>query len=129
MNLTRTILASLHGHLDITVLRKGARGHNPLTVIGVAQDGSRSPWADVPEALRQDKMLYCVEGPDGSGGWDREFIFAEDVEVIDAPARLVVEALLDLIGALDGEVAQRLEYGEDCEDEELGTGVDESGRG
>lgn len=129
MNLTHRILSRLHGRLDIKVIRKGSLGYDPLTVIGVARDGSRSGWTDVPEALRQNRMLYYVYGPDGTGGWGREFIFADEVEVIDAPARLVVEALLDLVGTLDGELAQRLEYGEDCEDEELGTGVDESDRG
>jgi len=129
MNLTRTVLARLHGRLDIKVLRKGALGYDPLTVIGVARDGSKSGWTDVPEALRQNRMLYYVHGPDGLGGWGREFIFADEVEVIDAPARLVVEALLDLVGTLDGELAQRLEDGEDFEDEEFGSGVDESGRG
>jgi len=129
MNLTHRILSRLHGRLDIKVIRKGTLGYDPLTVIGVARDGSRSGWTDVPEALRQNKMLYYVYD-DVRGGWGREFIFADEVEVIDAaPARLVVEALLDLVGTLDGEFAQRLEYGEDCEDEELGTGVDESGRG
>lgn len=59
MNLTRNILAGLHGRLDIKVLRKGRLGYDPLTVVGVARDGSKSGWADVPQSLppEQDALL------------------------------------------------------------------------
>ena len=120
MNLTRNILAGLHGRLDIKVLRKGRLGYDPFTVIGVARDGSKSGWADVPKAFRQNKMLYYVEGPDGLGGWGREFIFAEDVEVIDAPAGLVVEAMLDLVGTRDPSLADLFARWYTAEDEQEG---------
>lgn len=120
MNLTRNILAGLHGRLDIKVLRKGFLGYDPLIVVGVAPDGSKSCWTDVPKAFLQNKMLYCVEGPDGLGGWGREFIFAEDVEVIDAPAGLVVEALLDLMGTHDPSLADLFTRWYTAEDEQEG---------
>ena len=123
MNLTHNILAGLHGRLDIKVLRKRHPQHDPLTpltVVGVARDGSRSCWTDVPKAFRQNKMLYYVEGPDGLGGWGREFIFADEVEVIDAPAGLVVEALLDLVGTRDPSLADLFARWYTAEDEQEG---------
>lgn len=120
MNLTRNILAGLHGRLDIKVLRKGFLGYDPLTVVGVARDGSRSGWADVPKAFLQNRMLYYVEGPDGLGGWGREFIFADEVEVIDAPAGLVVEALLDLVETHDPSLADLFARWYTAEDEREG---------
>lgn len=66
-------------------------------------------------------MLYCVGRPTGLGGCiGLEFIFAEDVEVIDAPAGLVVEALLDLVGTHDPSLADLFTRWYTAEDEQEG---------
>ena len=114
MDLTDKILAGMHGRLDITVVRKGGP-YVPLHVVGVASSGLNSPWTDLPAQFRQDKMIYIVHG-EGIPG--REFIFAEDTEVIDAPAGAVVDALMVLVGQVDPDVADRVWYGEDGEVDE-----------
>lgn len=114
MNLTDKILAGMHGRLDITVVRKGGP-YVPLHVIGVSASGLRSPWTDLPGGFRQDKMVYIVHGEDIQG---RQFIFAEDTEIIDAPANAVVEAMLERLHEINPDAAARLGWGEDGEIEE-----------
>ena len=109
MNLTDKILAGMHGRLDITVVRKGGP-YVPLHVVGATVSGLNQAWTDLPEQFRQDKMVYLVHGEDIQG---RQFIFAEDAHLIDAPASAVVEAMLDLVGRIDSDVADRLYSGED----------------
>ena len=108
MNLTDKILAGMHGRLDITVVRKDGP-YVPLHVVGVSVSGLNYAWTDLPAQFRQDKMVYIVHGEDVQG---REFIFAEDTEIIDAPASAVVEALMDLVGQINQDVAERVWYGE-----------------
>ena len=111
MNLTDKILAGMHGRLDITVVRKDGP-YVPLHVVGVSVSGLNYAWTDLPAQFRQDKMVYIVHGEDVQG---REFIFAEDTHVIDAPASAVVDALMDLVGQINPDVADRVWYGEDGE--------------
>ena len=111
MNLTDKILAGMHGRLDITVVRKDGP-YVPLHVVGISVSGLNHAWTDLPAEFRQDKMVYIVHGEDVQG---REFIFAEDTHVIDAPASAVVEALMDLVGQINQDVAERVWYGEDGE--------------
>ena len=115
MNLTDKILAGMHGRLDITVVRKGGP-YVPLHVVGATVSGLNQAWTDLPEQFRQDKMVYLVHGEDIQG---RQFIFAEDTEVIDAPAGAVVDALMVLVGSVDPDVADRVWYGEDGEVDEV----------
>jgi hypothetical protein len=114
MNLTDKILSKMHGRLDITVVRKGGP-YVPLHVVGATVSGLNQAWTDLPAQFRQDKMVYIVHGEDIQG---REFIFAEDTEIIDAPASAVVEALMDRLYEINSEVAERLELGEDGEEDE-----------
>ena len=109
MNLTDKILAGMHGRLDITVVRKGGP-YVPLHVVGATVSGLNQAWTDLPAQFHQDKMVYLVHGEDIQG---RQFIFAEDTHIIDAPASAVVEAMLDLVGRIDSDVADRLYSGED----------------
>ena len=111
MNLTDKILAGMHGRLDITVVRKDGP-YVPLHVVGISVSGLNHAWTDLPAEFRQDKMVYIVHGEDVQG---REFIFAEDTHVIDAPASAVVDALMDLVGQINQDVAERVWYGEDGE--------------
>lgn len=114
MNLTDKILAGMHGRLDITVVRKGGP-YVPLHVVGITVSGLNEAWTDLPTQFRQDKMVYLVHGEDIRG---REFIFAEDTHIIDAPASAVVEALMDRLYEINPDAAERLELGEDGEFEE-----------
>jgi hypothetical protein len=116
MNLTDKILAGMHGRLDITVVRKSGP-YVPLHVVGAASSGLNSPWTDLPVQFRQDKMVYIVHGEDVQG---REFIFAEDTHIIDAPASAVVEAMLELVYEVSPGAAQRLGewFSEDDEDDD-----------
>jgi len=116
MNLTDKILAGMHGRLDITVVRKDGP-YVPLHVVGISVSGLNHAWTDLPAEFRQDKMVYLVHGEDIQG---RQFIFAEDTEIIDAPAGAVVDAMLALVAQIDHEVAWRLtedEAGEVDEDD------------
>ena len=111
MDITDKILSKMHGRLDITVVRKGGP-YVPLHVVGATVSGLNQAWTDLPAQFRQDKMVYIVHGEDVQG---RQFIFAEDTHVIDAPASAVVEAMLDLVGQIDSDVADRLYSGEDLD--------------
>ena len=109
MNLTDKILAGMHGRLDITVVRKDGP-YVPLHVVGISVSGLNESWTDLPTQFRQDKMVYLVHGEDVQG---RQFIFAEDTHIIDAPASAVVEAMLEIVGQISPDVADRLYSGED----------------
>lgn len=111
MDITDKILSKMHGRLDITVVRKGGP-YVPLHVVGITVSGLNESWTDLPEQFRQDKMVYIVHGEDIPG---RQFIFAEDTHIIDAPASAVVEAMLDLVGQIDSDVADRLYSGEELD--------------
>ena len=114
MNLTDKILAGMHGRLDITVVRKGGP-YVPLHVVGATVSGLNQAWTDLPEQFRQDKMVYLVHGEGVQG---RQFIFAEDTFIINAPASAVVEAMLEIVGQIDSDVADRLYSGEEGEFDE-----------
>jgi len=114
MNLTDKILAGMHGRLDITVVRKDGP-YVPLHVVGISVSGLNHAWTDLPAQFRQDKMVYIVHGEDVQG---REFIFAEDTEIIDAPAGAVVDALMALVGEVNPDVAAQVRWGEDGEVDE-----------
>jgi len=111
MDLTDKILSKMHGQLDITVVRKGGP-YVPLHVVGITVSGLNHAWTDLPAQFRQDKMVYIVHGEDVQG---RQFIFADDTRIIDAPASAVVEAMLDLVGQIDSDVADRLYSSEDLD--------------
>ena len=116
MNLTDKILAGMHGRLDITVVRKDGP-YVPLHVVGISVSGLNHAWTDLPAEFCQDKMVYIVHGEDIQG---RQFIFAEDTEIIDAPAGAVVDAMLALVAQINHEVAWCLaedEAGEADEDD------------
>ena len=113
MDLTDKILAGMHGRLDITVVRKGSP-YVPLHVVGVTK-GLSGAWTDLPTEFCQDKMVYLVHGEGIQG---RQFIFAEDTHIIDAPASAVVDAMLALVAQIDHEVAWRLTEDETAEVDE-----------
>ena len=114
MELAAKILNGLKGYLGITVAHPDIAGK--LRVVGATADASEFSWADMPDEMRiKGRKVYCCES-DWSAG--PIFVFADEVEVVDAPAYLVVGALMDRLYNINPDTARRLEDGEDDEVEE-----------
>ena len=116
--LTRKILSSLKGYLDITVCHPEIAGE--LVVKGATNCALDFGWEHLPPEMRVDRAVYCCQP-----AWDEAapavFVFADEVEIVDAPAYLVVGRMIDMMhdkGLSDA--VDRLEgYGEPDEwDEE-----------
>jgi hypothetical protein len=115
--LTRKVLSSLKGYLDITVTHPSVAGR--LIVKGATACALDFSWREMPPEMRVDRAVYCCRP-----AWDEAapavFVFADEVEIVDAPAYLVVGRMTDLMcemGLYDA--VERLELGEaDGSDEE-----------
>ena len=107
MDLTSRVLNRLRGHLDITICHPSYAGK--LIVRGVNNCPAVFAWKGMPEEMKVDRMVYCCRP-----AWDEAlpaiFVFADDVTVVDAPADMVVDEMLDMMYelGLDNEV-DRLE--------------------
>ncbi len=92
--LTQTILKSLKGYLEVTVCHPNIAGE--LVVIGATNCAQDFGWSNMPEEMRVDRAVYCCRPR-----WDESsssvFVFADEVEVVDAPAYLVVGRMLDMM--------------------------------
>lgn len=118
--LTRKILKSLEGHLDITVSHPSIAGR--LIVKGATNDPVDFGWQEMPPEMRVSRPVYCCRP-----AWDESapvvFVFMDEVEVVDAPADMVVDKLLDklyemgAIGALHRLVWGEADGSTDVEDE------------
>jgi hypothetical protein len=103
MDLTQRVLNRLRGRLDITVSHPDIGGR--LIVKGALDFG----WEEMPPEMRVDRPVYCCRP-----AWDEAapvvFVFADEVTVIDAPADMVVDEMLDMLceAGLD-EAVNRLE--------------------
>ena len=116
MDLTQRVLNRLRGRLDIIVSHPKIAGK--LVVMGVTRDASDYWWEDMPLEMRVDREVYCCRP-----AWDETlpaiFVFADEITVVDAPADMVVDEMLDMLyevgshGAVD-----RLENGEHDEIDE-----------
>ena len=114
MELTEKILNGLKGYLGITVAHPDIAGK--LRVAGATADASEFSWVDMPDEMRiKGRKVYCCES-DWSDG--PIFVFADEVTVVDAPAYLVVGALMDSLYQINPDTARRLEEGEDGEVDE-----------
>ena len=112
MDLTQRILNRLRGRLGITVSHPDIAGR--LKVVGATNDALRFGWHDMPEALKVPDRAVFLCGAEWSG--DPFFVFADEVEVVDAPADMVVEAMLDM---MDSDAAYDLEHpGADNDDDD-----------
>jgi hypothetical protein len=116
--LTQKILSSLKGYLDITVTHPSIAGN--LIVKGATSCALDFGWEEMPPEMRVDRAVYCCRP-----AWDEAapavFVFEDEVEIVDAPAYLVVGRMIDMMhdkGLSDA--VDRLEgYGEPDEwDEE-----------
>ena len=114
-DLTTKILRGLGGYLGITVSHP--KHGDDLEVAGITSNPVEFGWVDMPDEMRvAGRQVYCCR-PAGSEA-DPIFVFADEVEIVDAPAYLVVGALMDRLYDIDSDVARRLEEGEDDEIEE-----------
>jgi hypothetical protein len=126
MDLTERILQGMKGRLGITVSHPDIAGR--MEVSGISSNPAEFGWTNMPEAMRvADRVVYCC-----TSNWhaDPVFIFEDEATVVDAPASMVVDAMLELIGDIRNERAMTkwdviniLEGGyEDDEVEEEGYG-------
>ncbi len=107
MDLTQRVLNRLRGRLDIIISHPKIAGK--LVVMGVTRDASDYWWEDMPPEMRVDREVYCCRP-----AWDETlpaiFVFADEITVVDAPADMVVDEMLDMLceAGLD-EAVNRLE--------------------
>jgi len=107
MDLTQRVLNRLRGRLDIIISHPKIAGK--LVVMGVTRDASDYWWEDMPLEMRVDREVYCCRP-----AWDETlpaiFVFADEITVVDAPADMVVDEMLDMLceAGLD-EAVNRLE--------------------
>jgi hypothetical protein len=114
MELTDKILRGLKGYLGITVSHPDIAGK--LVVKGATANAAEFSWRDMPDTMRvAGRKVYCCEAE-----WSEDpiFVFADEVTVVDAPAYLVVGALMDELYMINPDTARRLEEGEDGEFDE-----------
>ena len=114
--LTRKILKSLHGSLDITVSHPSIAGR--LIVKGATNDPRLFGWEEMPEEMKVDRAVYCCRP-----AWDEAapavFVFMDEVEVVDAPADLIVYKMIDMLHEMgNSDAAERLVLGEPDEFDE-----------
>jgi|APGre2960657373_1045057.scaffolds.fasta_scaffold461993_1 hypothetical protein len=110
--LTKKILSGLGGYLGITVSHP--KFDDDLEVAGITSNPAEYGWIDMPDEMRvEGRQVYCCR-PVGSSA-DAIFVFADEVEIVDAPAYLIVGALMDRLHDINRDTARRLEDGEDDE--------------
>ena len=114
-DLTTKILRGLGGYLGITVSHP--KHGDDLEVAGITSNPVEFGWVDMPDEMRvAGRQVYCCR-PAGSEA-DPIFVFADEVEIVDAPAYVVVGALMDRLYDINPDTARRLEDGEFDEEEE-----------
>ena len=111
MELTQRILNSLKGCLGVTVAHPttGAR----LRVTGWTNNPVKFGWVGMPDEMKvADRNVYCCK-TEGTG--ETVWVFADEVQVVDAPADMVVDALMELVWQVNPDAAERIVQGEDGE--------------
>ena len=111
MDLTARVLNSLRAQLGITVSHPDIEG--VLKVTGASVDTVKFGWVGMPDEMRSEsRMVYCCNAERAAGPI---YLFDDEVTVVDAPAELVVDAMLDM---MDVDAAYNLQYPEQEEDED-----------
>ncbi len=90
--LTQKILSTLKGHLDITVCHPELAGE--LVVTGCTINASEYRWENMPTEMRVARMVYCCR-PAWDEAGDPVFVFADEVTIVDAPAAVVIDKMID----------------------------------
>ena len=109
MELTQRILGGLKGCLGVTVTHPitGDR----LRVNGFTDNPVEFGWDDMPPAMKvAGRHVYCCK-TEGTG--ETVWVFADEVQVVDAPADMVVDALMEILWSVNPDVAERIVQGED----------------
>jgi hypothetical protein len=93
-DLTARVLDRLRGRLDITVCHPSYAGK--LIVKGATYCALDFSWEEMPPEMKVDRAVYCCRP-----AWDEAlpaiFVFADEVTVVDAPADMVVDEMLDMM--------------------------------
>jgi hypothetical protein len=102
--LKKRILDGLRGCIGITVVDRDIAGR--LVVQGASNDTKQYGWVGMPEEMRVEgrTVYHCT------AEWsDRIFVFEDEVEVVDAPADMVVDAMIDMMYEVGlSEAAERM---------------------
>ena len=111
MELTQRILNSLKGCLYITVTHSSTGDR--LRVNGFTDNPVEFGWTDMPEKMKvANRHVYCCKTEDtGEVVW----VFADEVQVVDAPADMVVDALMELLWQVNPYTAEVIHRGGDGE--------------
>ena len=101
MDLTQRVLNRLRGRLDITVCHPSYAGK--LVVKGITNCATDYWFEGMPEEMKVDRVVYRCAAEET---FHRIFVFADEAIVVDAPADLVVDEMLDMMYelGLDNEV-------------------------
>ena len=108
MELTQRILNSLKGCLGVTVAHPitGDR----LRVNGFTDNPVEFGWDNMPSAMKvAGRHVYCCK-TEGTG--ETVWVFADEVRVVDAPADMVIDALMEILWSVNPDVAERIVQGE-----------------
>jgi len=115
--LTQKILDSLKGHLDITVCHPEIAGE--LVVTGCTNNAAEYGWENMPAEMRVARMVYCCR-PAWDEAGDPVFVFADEVAIVDAPAAVVIDKMIDRMWdrGISGDQIERFLADQDEEPEE-----------
>lgn len=115
--LTQKILSSLKGHLDITVCHPEIAGE--LVVTGCTNNAAEYGWENIPAEMRVARMVYCCR-PAWDEAGDPVFVFADEVAIVDAPAAVVIDKMIDRMWdrGISGDQIERFLADQDEEPEE-----------
>ena len=113
MELTQRILNSLKGCLNVIVTTLPAGASRRLRVTGWTDNPVEFGWIGMPDEMKvAGRHVYCCKAQDtGETVW----VFADEVRVVDAPADMVVDALMELLWQVNPDAADRIVQGEDGE--------------
>jgi len=92
--LKKRILEGLRGHLDITVSHPDIAGR--LIVRGCTNNADDYAWENMPTEMRVPRMVYCCV-PAWDEAADSVFVFADEVAIVEAPADVVIDAMIDMM--------------------------------
>jgi len=116
MELTQRVLQSLKGCLDTVITTSIAGDGNRLRVTGWTDNPVEFGWEGMPEAMKvAGRHVYCCKA-EGTG--EVVWVFADEVRVVDAPADMVVDALMEILWQVNPDTADRIVCGEDGEVDE-----------
>lgn len=113
MELTQRVLNSLSGCLDTVVTTSPGGAGNRLRVTGFTDNPVEFGWIGMPDEMKvEGRHVYCCKSEDTG---ERVWVFADETRVVDAPADMVVGALMEILWQVNPDAAERIVQGEDGE--------------